>query len=123
MDKGRRSSIKKLTKTTHKYIEGNNLSIEQFFEQYHPNIISLIEQEKVWTIDKLKPLIHQHTDYNMIVLYEDNPLYLRYGYPINEDNLERYNLINVVAFNASMDKIRQYWGDIPERSNGDFRKR
>lgn len=113
---------KKLTKTTQKYIEENNLSAEQFFKEYHPNIIAIIEQEKVWTLDRLRKVLPAYIDYNMLFLYEDNPFYPMEGYPINEDNLEQYNLINVVAFNVSMNKMRQHWKGMPEAANGHLRK-
>lgn len=107
-----------------KFLQENNIEYEQLFESYPPNVIAIIEYESIRTMDNLRKILLDYLDLNMMTLYEDKEWIPTHpDFKVNHENIEKYNHDNVIAFNASVDKYRKFWKDMPDGNDPDFKQK
>lgn len=97
--------------------ESANISIEEFEQRYSPRFEDIVLQENITNWDDFHVSITLHDDPNMLNLDHEEFYPKSRGHcKVNNKNLKAYNRINVVAFNASVDLMRQHWKDMPDMS-------
>lgn len=101
------------------FCENNNIDFDIFKAKYPHKVKQILIQDAASTRDELDMDVIRHMDPNMITLFDEDILPKSRGEnaEFNYKNIKKYNRYNVVAFNASVDKARQEWEDIPDMSS------
>lgn len=107
-----------------RFLQENSIEYDELFKSYPPNIIAIIEYESVRSIDKLRKILLDYRDLNMMTLYEDREWIPTHpNFKVNHENIAKYNHDNVIAFNTSVDKYRKFWKDMPDGNDPNFEQK
>lgn len=100
------------------FLQENDISYEYLCKVCPPKFIEIIKKEPHLQLRSLYGASTKYTDLNMLHPFDEEICSFSSdtfeGNEPNIENLKKYNLYNVVAFNANIDKLRETWKDMPD---------
>lgn len=105
------------------FLQENGVSYEYLCEICPPKFIEIIKHEPNISLNELFSISSKYIDFNMLEPFDEDIQSFSHdtfeGDEPNIENLKQYNLHNVVAFNANIDKLRETWKDMPNMDDFD----
>lgn len=106
------------------FLQENDCSYQELYARCNdPKFIEIIKREPNIALNEVFLRAQKYVDLNMLMLFNEDIADFEYetfnGIEPNIENLKRYNLYNVIAFNANVDLMRKKWKDMPDMSDSD----